>query len=194
LVEPKPEKPATISKRGAKAAKAQSETTESNTTMATATETTEAPKKNIVKGERLVGDELLRLVQELGDSVEEDEFVRRAGYYSQTLDENGEVVSERLQTNAFYVALTAAQGIKIKAPSRSGGGRKQSDNVKVAKTTKKIAIPGHAADRAGFNEGDKVKFDVSEGQIVITLLARADQMAESQIDDEDMDGDEDEDF
>jgi antitoxin component of MazEF toxin-antitoxin module len=195
-------KPATVKRSGRSSkAKSQSESqtqqpeSTNSIPMATTTEApaTEETKNKIVKGERLEGDALLALVTELGDSTEEDEFIRKAGYWSQTVDESGNVISERLQSKAFYLALTAAQGIKIKTSPRSGGGRKASNYVKVAKTTCKIAVPGHAAIKAGFSEGDKVQFDVTDGQIVITLMARAADVAADQTDDE-TDEDEDDEF
>jgi len=171
------------------------ETVNQNCPMTSATleaPTAEATKPNVRKGVRLEGDELLALAARLGESVEENDFLYQAGYYTETLDEAGNVISIRYFPKPFYAAYAASQGLKIKPSARAGAGTgsRIRSSVKVAKTTKKISVGGHFSEAAGFNEGDKVKIDATPGQITITLFAASNGTAPAA----DEDGDDDEDF
>jgi hypothetical protein len=152
-------------------------------------ETAGAAKPNIRKGTRLEGDALLALAAQLGESVEENDFFYQAGYYSETLDDEGNVVSVRYFPKPFYSAYIAAQGLKIKPAARAGGGpgSRLRTSVKVAKSTRKISVGGHFSEIAGFNEGDKVKIDAAPGQITITLFSAT--ATASKVEDEDDDED-----
>lgn len=139
-------------------------------------EATATPTVTKVHGEQLSGEELLSLVQSPeNQNADEDTILRAAGYYIDTLDESGEVIKTSWQRAAFYEAYAAAKGLTLPAKKKSSVGAPAGPRnfCKVAKTSGKIVISGGHAAAAGFNEGDKVKIDASEGQIIVTLLEKA---------------------
>lgn len=143
-------------------------------TQSMTTETAEQ-NKEIVRHEKLEGDELLAAIRALEaekspEDPEKEEVMRACGYYSETFID-GELTRVTYQENAFWSAFSAAQGIKLAAPTRSGSaGRAPSKYATVSKTGARIVVGGHFSEQAGFEIGQKLNVTVSNGQIVLTPM------------------------
>lgn len=155
-----------------------------STTDEMTTEAPEAPEleKEIIKGERLTGDALMAKCRELdSEEITEDEVARACGYFTDTYV-NGELESSRIAIKQFWLAFSAAQGIKFAPKKRGGGGagRPKQPYVKVAKETCKISIGGHFSEAAGFAEHQKVKVTAAPGVITITPWEEAEEVEEDE--------------
>jgi hypothetical protein len=126
-----------------------------------------------VRGEGLTGEALQALLHANQDA-EEETLMRLAGYFTDTLDENDEVIKTTYRKKEFYAAFAACFGVKIKKPARAAGSPKGARKaVKVAINTKKITIVGYYSELAGFEENDKVAIHAEPGKITVTLLEKA---------------------
>lgn len=123
-----------------------------------------------VQGSRLVGAELSALAKEYADRPEE-EICRAAGYYTDTVNEEGEIVSTRFAKQDLYIAVAAANGLvfeKAARAPRAGGTRAVRPYTKVGSGNGKIQITSHYGEKAGFEKGQKVWVSAEEGKITIT--------------------------
>jgi hypothetical protein len=166
-----------------------SDTTNSNCSITPEMSETQTPeaevKQEVVKHERLTGQEMLAALNQLGQDAEQEEAFRAAGYYSEVY-ENGELVKIRYQEKAFWAAFAAAsQGITFATKTRGGGaGRPKRPYVTVSKESLRLVLGGHFAEAAGFTEKQKIKVTAEAG--VITLTPWDDAEESDEMDDEDL--------
>ena len=128
-----------------------------------------------IKGERLEGAELQQLIAGCDDDVQEEEILRRAGYYIDTVDEAGNIVSTSYRQKEFYVAMAAAAGISFK-PSKTGraGGKNSPRKYQTVNKTGKVILNEKHIASAGFEIGSKVQTIVEPGKL--TVVAYSDEL------------------
>lgn len=140
------------------------------------------------KGTPLAGEEFKAyLAQSKGKAV--DEVAYGAGFYTIVTDSETGETKTTIHKNEFYSAMTAAlTGIAFEAPKRAYTARKNRAPIVSVTKIGNIVVGGRHSEVAGFGSGDKLLVTVSEGQIVLTLHAKADPTAEEEVE-TDEDGD-----
>lgn len=142
--------------------------------------TTEA-KTNRQKGTPLEGEEFKQyLANNKGKPV--DEVAYGAGFYTVVTDSETGETKTTIHKNEFYSAMTAAlTGIAFEAPKRAYTARKNRAPVVSVTTIGNIVVGSRHSDVAGFASGDKILVTASEGQIVLTLHAKAEPKAAEEV-------------
>lgn len=147
------------------------------------------------KGTPLQGEEFKQyLANNKGKPV--DEVAYNAGFYTIVTDlETGETKTT-IHKNEFYSAMIAAlTGIAFEAPKRAYTARKNRAPVISVTTIGNIVVGSRHSDVAGFASGDKILVTASEGQIVLTLHAKAEPKAAEEVEiDEEMEVEEEDGF
>lgn len=165
-------------KTGAKA-----ETVETNQTpeMTEVTESVNDSKITRQKGTPLAGEEFKAyLAANKGKAV--DEVAYGAGFYTIATDEATGETKTTIHKNEFYSAMTAAlTGIAFEAPKRAYTARKNRAPIVSVTKIGNIVVGGRHSEVAGFSSGDKLLVTATEGQIVLTLHAKADPAAADEV-------------
>lgn len=148
-----------------------SATVETEVTPGTMTETAEAPTLTKVKGTPLEGDALLAFVSANQETLAENELLIGAGFYTNIVDENGEVVDTKTHRMEFFHAITAANGIVLK-PAKRASGASRAGRQPILSVGKNGMIPVGAryTTAAELPIGCKVQVATEPGKIVITLV------------------------
>ena len=158
------------------------ETTEAlEMTEAVKTAASTESKTSRLKGSPLQGEEFKQyLADNKGKPV--DEVAYGAGFYTVVADlETGETKTT-IHKNEFYSAMTAAlTGIAFEAPKRAYTTRKNRAPIISVTTVGNIVVGSRHSDVAGFASGDKILVTATEGQIVLTLHAKAEPDAAEEV-------------
>lgn len=155
---------------------AQTQTIESTETapMPEITELTEASPKLIrEKAERLTGQAFTDyLAANKGKPV--DEVAHGAGFYTTITNTETNEVTVKVNKEEFFTAMSGAlMGVPFETPKRAYTARKNRAPIVSVTAIGNIVVGARHSDTAGFASGDKLLVTATEGQIVLTLHAKA---------------------
>jgi len=155
---------------------AQTETIESTeiAPMSEITELAKTPPKLIrEKAERLTGQAFDDyLAANKGKPC--DKAAYGAGFYTTITNTETNEVTVKVHKEEFYNAMAEAlMGVPFEAPKRAYTARKNRAPIVSVTAIGNIVVGARHSDTAGFASGDKLLVTATEGQIVLTLHAKA---------------------
>lgn len=149
--------------------------------MAAKTKTSEAPATNpvLLKGTRLVGNELLAYVNDENNrGIAEHDLIQGAGYWQEQVNKKTGEVYVQINSNPFYKALATASNhvvIPSAKPSGMASGARRRFRVRANPNTGNVTITGSYLAEIGIKPGEYLKIETLSEAGELVLLKDEDQ-------------------
>lgn len=159
-------------------------TTEAATAETQAAEMNEGKTVVRVRGEKIVGQELLDFVK-ANEGMPVEDLAFNAGYYTKTTNvETGETTTTPHKTELFKAITEASTGVTFTSAKRAYSSRKGRAPVITVGKLGNCVVGARHSSVAGFAPGSKVQISSEEGKIVLTPYEGSDapEIAEEEDD------------